>query len=261
MRALSIVAVLVALVVGAVTLFVFQSRQARTAEIAAVQRAEEAASVSRAAEPAAPDVRIEAMQRAIDSLSMQVSQLSSEVQALRGPSERTPATADAAPTQPTEAELAASALSETEREQVRDVLAQEFKRQEDERAAQRAKREQEAAERRADSIAKKLNLAAKDTARLSEILVAENQKRRELFDNIQDSGFDREQMRQTMGELMTWKKDELTQAFGTALADQISELDQPRRGGFGGDFGGPGGGGGRGNRGGGGGGGNGGGGD
>ncbi|MBI5434212.1 MAG: hypothetical protein HZA52_15370 [Planctomycetes bacterium] len=245
---MSIIAILVALVVGAVTLFAFQTRHALKSELAAVQRGEESASVSRAAEPAAPDVRIEALQRAIDSLSMQVSQLSSEVQALRGHSERAPATADAAQTLPTEAALAASALSETEREQVRDVLAQEFKRQEDERAAQRAKREQEAAERRADSIAKKLNLVAKDTARLSEILVAENQKRRELFDNIQDSGFDREQMRQTMGELMTWKKDELTGAFGTALADQISELDQPRRGGFGGEFGGGPGFGGRGNR-------------
>ncbi|MCE9594649.1 MAG: hypothetical protein K8S98_10700 [Planctomycetes bacterium] len=195
---------------------------------------------------ALPDVRVEALQRSVDALSMQVSQLSADVQALRErSSDRTPATtASLVAPALDDAGVQARQLSDSEREQVRDVLAQEFKRQEDERATQRAKREQDAAERRADSIAKKLDLAAKDTARLSEILVAENEKRRGLFENIQDSGFDREQMRTTMTELQNWKKDELTKAFGSALADQISDLDQPRRGGFGGDFG-PDGGGGR----------------
>jgi hypothetical protein len=205
---------------------------------------------------AAPDVRVEALQRSVDSLAMQVSQLSSDVQALRGETARTPAAvpADNGIDKAASEAAAARTLSESEREQVRDVLAQEFKRQEEDRAAQRAKREQDAADRRADGIAKKLNLSSKDATRLATILMAENDKRREFFDSMQDGNFDRERMRQTMTDLMNWKRDELTNAFGTALADQISELDQPRRGGPGGDWGGGFGGndgGGRGNRGGG----------
>lgn len=250
MRAILIAAVAFLLAAAGVFLF-FNASQAKRVATLATPSSTLAPSTTEASP--APDARLEAMQRSIDSLSMTVAQLSAELQALRGESNRTPALVAAEKTALDDEQVAANALSETERDQVRDVLAQEFKRQEEERAAQRAKREQEAAERRADGIAKKLNLTAKDTGRLAEILVAENQKRRELFDDIQDAGFDREQMRQTMGELQTWKKDELIKTFGAALAEQIAELDQPRRGGFGGEFGGPGGG--RGNRGGGGGGG------
>ncbi|MCK6447044.1 MAG: hypothetical protein L6Q99_11700 [Planctomycetes bacterium] len=238
---------LFALLAGVAVFFTVESRNRAQAELAAAQRAaaEARAAATQVATPAPSDAaRIDALERELDSVSMQLSQLSADLAALRGASERTPAVAATADEKVAEAAALATnrALSESEREDVREVLAQEFKRQEAEREAQRQKREQEAAERRADSIAKKLSLSAKDASRLSEILVAENQKRRELFEGFQDAGFDREQMRQTMGELQTWKKDELTAAFGAGLADQISELDQPRRGGFGGDFGGPGGG-------------------
>lgn len=240
--------VLFALLAGAAVFFTVASRDRAQAELDAAQRAaaEARAAATQVATPAPNEAaRIDALERELDSVSMQLGQLSAELAALRGASERTPAVVAAAEQKVAdEATLAANrALSESEREDVREVLAQEFKRQEAEREAQRQKREQEAAERRADNIAKKLSLSAKDASRLSEILVAENQKRRELFEGFQDAGFDREQMRQTMGELQTWKKDELTAAFGAGLADQIGELDQPRRGGFGGDFGGPGGGG------------------
>lgn len=213
----------------------FRSQREAALEFGATER--RAAYESEVAKAApAPDVRIEAMQRSIDSLSMQVSQLGAEIAAMRGETTRAPATLGALNEATKVSEAAAGTLTEAEREDVREVLAQEFARQEAEREAQRLKREQEAAERRADAISKRLSLSAKDTSRLAEILVAENQKRRELFDNIQDAGFDREQMRQTMGELQTWKKDEMTKAFGTALAEQIAEIDQPRRGGPGGDF-------------------------
>lgn len=231
------------LLAGAAVLFTLESRNRALAELEAAQRAAQdaRAAATQVAMPAPNDsARIDALERELDSISMQMTQLSAELAALRGATDRAPAVAQSASNEVAgdTAVAANRALSESERDDVREVLAQEFKRQDAEREAQRQKREQEAAERRADSIAKKLSLSAKDTSRLADILVAENQKRRELFESIQDTGFDREQMRQTMGELQTWKKDELTSAFGTALADQIGELDQPRRGGFGGGPGG-----------------------
>jgi hypothetical protein len=115
-----------------------------------------------------------------------------------------------------------------------------------------AERDKERALRRAEQVAKELGLSPSDQEQLALVYDGESTKRRELFaqlgfgdggprDFLSFGPEQKDQMRDGMNEIRTWRSSEMVTRFGSSLADQIAELDSQRRDrGFGGGFGGSG---------------------
>jgi hypothetical protein len=192
-------------------------------------------SAANVAAPGADQREIDRLQSSFDALSARVTELAGQVQELRGSADRT---AVAVPTEPTPAGEELATLSPKAKSEVLGVLNEEFQRQEAERQAQRLARDKVQAQRRAERVAKDLSLGAADTQKLGDFYVAAGQKRRELFSSMQDGDFDRDTMMQSMQDMRTWQKDELTKQFGAALADQLEAYERPNWGGPGGGRGG-----------------------
>lgn len=186
----------------------------------------EASLMSAATAPAssgASSAQISTLERKVAALEDQVGMLTTEIGELRSSGSRTPALIALG-----EMEAGTGATAAAEGGQVdliRDVIAQENQRREDERNAEREKREIAAAERRAERVAKELNMTSADQRRLTDLMLEESKMRRELIDTAQETGFDRESMRANFEEMRTWRSDALTKTFGSALAEQIEGLD------------------------------------
>ena len=93
------------------------------------------------------------------------------------------------------------------------------------RAAQHRVRERESAIRRADRTAQQLSLSLGETLQLADCYQAIGQHRRETLAAMRTLRVDHETMKQTVDDLRTWQKDELTRQFGAKLAEQIEGLD------------------------------------
>jgi CRP-like cAMP-binding protein len=167
-------------------------------------------------------------------LGTTVSQLQVEVAALRAATLREPLAADP---EPGEEPLVTAALDPVRLEQqVLDVLAAEERRKEEQAELERIEREKQMAMRQAERIAERLSLAPSDQTLLANHLISAQDKRRQVMDQMRDSGFDRNAMRTTFEELNAWNTTELTRIFGPDIGGQIAEQtgNMGGRGGFGG---------------------------
>jgi hypothetical protein len=172
----------------------------------------------------------------VEQLATVVGQLKVEVGSLRAASAREPLSVE---TEETPESLAAVNPVQLE-QQVRAVLEAEERRKEEEAELQRIERENQMALRQAERIAERLSLAPADQTRLANHLIAANDKRREVMDQMREDGFDRNAMRSTFQELRDWNSTELVRIFGQDVGGQIAEQtsDWGGRGGFGGSRGG-----------------------
>lgn len=183
-------------------------------------------------------------QRARDQLAMLSSRLDAmtlELESLRNSAHREPA---AAPLEPAPEVAAAGSVlvSPEQRQAVLAVLAEEKAREAAVAEANRLQQEKENAQRRAARIAKELTLSPGDEARLADLMVASNTKRQELFEGMRGGNFDRETARTQFETFRTWQTEQLSQAFGQSIADQILQTEGERFfGPGGGQGGGPGG--------------------
>ena len=176
-------------------------------------------------------------------LTVTVRNLQAEVESLRSASTR-----ETVATQPEVAAVTPQSVSRDQLEQsVRDVLAAERQAEQQKAEVERIERDKQAATRMAERVGERLSLAPADTTRLATHLIAAQDKRNALMQQMRDSGFDRDDMRSSFEELRTWNNTELTRLFGADVGGQIAEQtnNMGGRGGFGGGpgFGGPGGGG------------------
>jgi hypothetical protein len=183
-------------------------------------------------------VKAQNAQDRIAMLTARVDDLTSEIENLRNSANRAPAVANV---QPIESSQAAGGVvvTELQRQAVLAVLKEDRDRQAAEAEAAREKADKEAATRRAARVAKDLNLSPGDEARLADLMVESGKKRQEMFDSMRNGNFDRETARAGMEEMRKWQTDQLTQAFGASIADQILQTEGERI--FGGGPGGPGG--------------------
>jgi chromosome segregation ATPase len=173
------------------------------------------------------------LRRDVDRLSAELAQLESAVEALRSGADRTPASLAAGAEEKLDADGELATLSPKARDQVRDVLSQEFQRQADERKAKQAEQDKASAQRRAERTATNLKLNAADTQKLADFYLEANQKRREIFTNMQGANADRQSRRDGFQAMLDWQIAELTKQFGADLAGQIQAADRPGRGGRG----------------------------
>lgn len=235
MRPILIVALVSAVFVAGLGLMFLRSR-AEMAQAAVAQQveAEHAASKARVASDGAEGIaaqeRIQMLESRLGEMSNEIATLTAQMRELRDAQNREPALAanDLSAT-------AAASATPVQREAVLKILEEERDRQAKEREATRLEREKEVAKTRAARVAKELSMAPADEARLAELMVQSNAKRQELFDKVREDGFDRENMRTSFEELRKWQTDQLSGAFGPALAEQIEGLDRDRMG-FGGGF-------------------------
>ena len=174
-------------------------------------------------------------------LTVTVRNLQSEVESLRSAATRETMSAE-----PEVAAVQPQAINRDQLEQsVRDVLAAERQAEQQKAETERIERDRQAATRMAERVGERLSLAPADTTRLANHLIAAQDKRNALMQQMRDSGFDRDDMRSSFEELRTWNNTELVRLFGADVGGQIAEQtnNMGGRGGFGGGFGGPGGGG------------------
>lgn len=172
-------------------------------------------------------------------LTSRLDMVSAELENLRNSANRAPAAIPAAPT--SEPAAGAVVITPEARQTVLAVIAEEKAREAAEAEARRLQQEKEAADRRAARIAKELTLSPGDEMRLSQLMVASNQKRQELFEGMRNGNFDREVARTQFEEFRKWQTDQLVGAFGQSIADQILQSEGERFFGPGGPGGGPGG--------------------
>jgi hypothetical protein len=187
--------------------------------------------------------RSRATEDKVAMLTARLDMLTEELESLRNSALREPA---AAPTLPVPGSAPGNAVVTPEQRQaVLAVLAEEKAREAAEAEAKRAQAEKENAQRRAARIAKELNLSPGDETRLADLMFENGKKRQEVFESMRTGGFDRDTARTQFETFRTWQTEQLTQAFGASIADQIiqSEGDRFFGGGPGGFAGGPGGGG------------------
>ncbi len=177
-------------------------------------------------------LRARAANDEVAMLAAKVEALSNEIEALRSSASRA---AVASVVQALEVPVAAAGeVSDVQRSTVLAVLAEDRARQAAESAAKRALAEQEASERRAARIAKELNLSAGDETRLAQLMFEGGQKRQTLMDSMRDGTFERDTVRTQFESLRTWQTEQYTVAFGSTIAEQLSQLDGGDRFGFGG---------------------------
>jgi hypothetical protein len=93
------------------------------------------------------------------------------------------------------------------------------------RAALELKHEKATAASRADRAAKELNLNAGEALQLADCYLAIGQHRRDTLAAMRARQVDHETMKQTVEDLRTWQKDELTRQFGPDIAARIEALD------------------------------------
>jgi hypothetical protein len=173
-------------------------------------------------------------------LTVTVRNLQAEVESLRSA-----ATRETMSAVPAVGAVEPQAISREQLEQsVRDVLAAEDQRKAQQAETERIERDRQAATRMAERVGAQLSLAPADTTRLATHLIAAQDKRNILMQQMRDSGFDRDAMRSSFEELRTWNNNELVRLFGADVGGQIAEQtnNMGGRGGFGGGqgFGGPG---------------------
>jgi hypothetical protein len=182
----------------------------------------------------------------LDALAAQMSELRSEMAALKAGANRE-SVPELARTEKPETVETAAAVSPIQRDAILKVIA-------DDRAEEKRKKDEEQAQRdlqnalaRADRAAQKYGLNVDQRKGLVDVLVTDAQKTNELRTQMMAQGFngDREAMRKAFTDLDAWRMDELTKRVGPDLAQQVHDGE------FNGFPGGPGGGW-RGNRGGGG---------
>jgi hypothetical protein len=242
MKSILIVAVvLLVLLTAGLAFALFDGKSAPSAEEAGQTPASSAAAPAAGASAHHED---ETLAR-LDALSAQMTEIKSEMAALKASASRESVPEQAREAKP-EAVEAAAAMTPVQRDAILKVIA-------DDRAEQKRKADEEQAQRdlqnalaRADRAAQKYGLNVDQRKGLVDVFVADAQKSTDLRNQMMNQGFngDREAMRKAFTDLDTWRMDELTKRMGPDLAQQVHDGEFP--GMFGG---GPPGGGRRGNRG------------
>jgi len=160
----------------------------------------------------------------LDALAAQMSELRSEMAALKASANRESVPELARP-EKSESVETATAVSPIQRDAILKVIA-------DDRAELKRKQEEEQAQRdlqnalaRADRAAQKYGLNVDQRKGLVDVLVADAQKTNELRTQMMAQGFngDREAMRKAFTDLDTWRMDELTKRVGPDLAQQVHD--------------------------------------
>jgi hypothetical protein len=160
----------------------------------------------------------------LDALAAQMSELRTEMAALKAGANRE-SVPELARTEKPEAVETAAAVSPIQRDAILKVIADdraELKRKQDEEQAQR---DLQNALTRADRAAQKYGLNVDQRKGLVDVLVADAQKTNELRTQMMAQGFngDREAMRKAFTDLDTWRMDELNKRVGPDLAQQVHD--------------------------------------
>lgn len=124
---------------------------------------------------------------------------------------------------------------------VQEAITADYERREQDREQRREEEQREWIDLRADRLAEELGLGSADRNRLAEVLNGEADRRRELMDEMRETGPTGD-VRDRFREIRTWKEEELTAQLGADIATQVLERDRGGRGPGGGREGGRGGG-------------------
>jgi len=123
---------------------------------------------------------------------------------------------------------------------VQEAITADYERREQDREVRREQAQQEWIDQRADRLAEELGLGSSDRNRLADVLLGEQDRRRELMDEMRETGPTGD-VRDRFQEIRSWKEAELTAQLGAEVATQVLERDRdrgPGGGGPGGPFGG-----------------------
>jgi hypothetical protein len=160
----------------------------------------------------------------LDALAAQMSELRSEMAAIKAGANRE-SVPELARTEKPEAVEATAAVTPIQRDAILKVIA-------DDRAEQKRKADEEQAQRdlqnalaRADRAVQKYGLNPDQRKGLVDVLVADAAKTNELRTQMMSQGFngDREAMRKAFTDLDTWRMDELNKRVGPDLAQQVHD--------------------------------------
>ncbi len=182
------------------------------------------------------------LEKRLQTLSMEMSGLQTEIAALRDDRSRAPASTSS---KPAESNLASASESPevfaaTHREAILKVLEDERLAKEKAREEERKAREAKLIDAKADRAAQKFALTAGQRTALVDYYTAERahieEVRAQFRDGTQDGN--PETMRDAFREGREWRANELTRLFGTDLGAQINEFENDglrgRQGGGGG---------------------------
>ena len=232
MRALiAVLCLCVAAVAGAVgAVFVARPSSTPTGDDSQALTMSAATSASSAANPA------ELISR-IDALAQDLSDLRVEIQNLKQGTNRAPALAVTTSAVP---EPEQTGMIAQHRSDILKVIEEDRQEQARLKEEERQKQIRDAANARADRIAKQLKLGEAQQQSLADVYVLERQKSDDLRNK--NNGLDpqaaRDAFRAGMNEIRDWRSGELTKRLGADIAQQIEGAD-PFRGGRGGGPGGP----------------------
>jgi hypothetical protein len=189
---------------------------------------------SRTVEPIQPSTQVaeakgiskEAQQR-LDSMSMEIAELQTQIAALRQESSRAPAVAPAPEAVSPESPEAFASLH---RAAILKVIEDQKAEEERKREEERKQREIQNAKQHADRVATKVPLSDGQKELLAQFYQDDRQKmdemRTQMRDNVDPGATP---ARDAFRELREWHTSELTRLFGTELAGQIDEADMGNR--------------------------------
>lgn len=240
---LVVVGLFAAVAAGAAGGFLAAPAAAPIAAASSADRSVAPAPVSNSNGAAAPAVALDshAFGEQIDALSAEVARLRAELASIKEGRVRE----SALPEEVRKSSAAVASDEEfvaTHRNAILRVLADERADAARKADEERKQKDQEAAQQRAERVAKELGLNTAQRNSLADIYVAERQKREEFMKAFREGNVpdDREQMRANFQQYRDWRTNELNTRLGADVATRVTEYEGDRGMGFGGGgFGGP----------------------
>jgi hypothetical protein len=167
------------------------------------------------------------LEKRLQSLSLELSGLQTEIAALRDERSRAPAAAETSQSADKLAVAAESSevFAAVHRDAILKVLADERAAQEKKREEERRDRELKALEAKADRATQKLGLNAAQRSTLVDYYANERTHIEEMRAQFRDSAQDGNTARDAFREGREWRANELTRLFGTDLGAQINEFE------------------------------------
>lgn len=167
------------------------------------------------------------VEKRLQSLSLELSALETQIASLKSEPTRAPATPErSTPSDKLATAETTAAFAALHRDAILKVIADERAEQDRKREEERKQRELQAFEARADRAAEKFTLSAAQRQTLVDYYVAERTHFEEIraqFREAQDGA--PESVRDAFREGREWRTNELTKLFGTDLGAQLGEFE------------------------------------
>lgn len=159
----------------------------------------------------------------LEELSMRLTSIESRLASL----ERRPAAVPEVQTEPEE-DAAAIEADPGARDFILSVVNEKQAAEEAEQRERMRAMIEDRLRERVSEMAAELGLSPHDENVVYDVLLSENVQRTELFDSVRREGFapgSREIIRDQLGSLRDWKRDELTRQLGPDLAEQVLQQE------------------------------------